>query len=109
MAYFEAILQNMWEARFFRRAPGHLLHQDDALRKRYGNFVPLSLDRAMEVYRGLQRSGLLEAPYPRGEAREHLDKMKQRYRQAADTLTLLFMRSTPPDTAESAAPARNGA
>lgn len=158
MGYFEAILQNMWEARFFHRDPGHLLDQDDALRERYGNFVRLSLDQGMEVYRGLQRSGLLEAteedirallvntwvlaaswtgfvhallpagerqapldralleqgiyqlicleaPYLRGQALTHLEEMKQRYRQAPDTLTLLFSRSSPPERSESAAPA----
>ncbi len=162
VGYFESILQNMWEARFFHRDPGHLLDQDDALRERYGNFVRLSLDRAMEVYRGLQRSGLieateeeirallvntwvlaaswtgfvhsllpagerqaaldrelleqgiyqlicLEAPYLRGEALEHLEEMKRRYRKAPDTLTLLFSRSCPPDTATPDLPASNGA
>lgn len=161
MGYFESILQNMWEARFFHRDPGHLLDQDDVLREHYGAFVRHSMDQALAVYRGLQRAGLieaseeelqallvntwvlasswtgfvhsllpadsrqasldkalleqgvyqivcLEAPYLRGEALEHLDEMKRRYRQAPDTLALLFSRSSPSDTAESGAPASSG-
>lgn len=61
MGYFEAILESMWETRFFHRDLGHLLDQDADLRRRYTRFARLGLERALEVYRGLQRSGLIQA------------------------------------------------
>jgi AcrR family transcriptional regulator len=61
LGYFEGILGSMWEARFLHRDLGHLLEQDERLRQRYTAFVRDSLDRAMAVYRGLLRAGLIEA------------------------------------------------
>lgn len=160
MGYFESILQNMWEARFFHRDPGHLLDQDDTLRDHYGDFVRRTMDQAWWIYQGLREAGLiaasdeeiqallvntwvlasswtgfvhsllpsgerqprldkalleqgiyqiicLEAPYLRGEALDHLEDMKARYRQTPDTLALLFSRATRPDSPESDAPANS--
>lgn len=144
VAYLEAILQNMWQARFFHRELGHLLDADEHLRRRYADFARRSLDQGLQVYRGLRHAGLLEAtdeelesllvntwvliaswtgfvhalvpgerldeeldrtllrqgiyqiicleaPYLRGEALEHLDTMKDAYRQGShSTLELLF-------------------
>ena len=61
VGYLEAILQSMWETRFFHRDLAHLLNQDDELRRRYGLFVRKSLDQGLAVYRGLRAAGLIEA------------------------------------------------
>ena len=61
MGYLEAILRNMWETRFFHRELAHLLDADEQLRRRYADFARRSLDQGLQVYRGLRRSGLMEA------------------------------------------------
>lgn len=61
MDYFEGLFRIMWEARFFHRDLGHLLDQDEQLRRRYNAFVRESMDESMLIYRQLQASGLIEA------------------------------------------------
>jgi AcrR family transcriptional regulator len=61
MDYFEALFRIMWEARFFHRDLGHLLDQDEELRRRYNAFVRDSMNESMEIYRQLQASGLIKA------------------------------------------------
>lgn len=61
MDYFEGLFQIMWEARFFHRDLGHLLDQDEKLRRRYNTFVRESMEESMAIYRQLQSSGLIEA------------------------------------------------
>ena len=61
VGYLEAILQSMWETRFFHRDLSHLLNQDDKLRRRYSDFVRRSLDQGLMVYRGLRGAGLIDA------------------------------------------------
>lgn len=61
MDYFEALFQIMWEARFFHRDLGHLLDQDQELRRRYNDFVRDSMNESMEIYRQLHASGLIQA------------------------------------------------
>ena len=61
MGYLEAILESMWEARFFHRDLAHLLAQDEDLRHRYNSFVQRTLGEGLAVYEGLRASGLIEA------------------------------------------------
>lgn len=60
VGYFEAILQSIWGARFLHRDLSHLLNQDEELREMYREFVGISLERGLNVYKGLRTSGLIE-------------------------------------------------
>lgn len=65
------------------------------------------LDRVL-VSQGIYQIICLEAPFLRGEALEHLQAMKERYAEGANTLALLFSSASRPDTPESGAPASSG-
>lgn len=61
MAYFEGILDNMWEYRFLHRDLEQMLDNIPALRERYRNFAPLVLSQGRRIYERLAESGLIEA------------------------------------------------
>lgn len=60
VGYFESILEGIWGARFLHRDLTHLLNQDESLRSQYREFVAISLERGLNVYKGLRSSGLIE-------------------------------------------------
>lgn len=61
MAYFEGILDNMWEYRFLHRDLEQMLDSSPALRERYRNFAPLILSQGRRIYERLAESGLISA------------------------------------------------
>lgn len=61
MAYFEGILDNMWEYRFLHRDLEQMLDGNAALRERYHHFARLVMSQGRRIYERLAESGLVEA------------------------------------------------
>lgn len=61
MAYFEGILDNMWEYRFLHRDLEQMLEGNPALRERYRHFARLVLSQGRRIYERLAESGMVEA------------------------------------------------
>lgn len=61
MAYFEGILENMWEYRFLHRDLEQMLEGNAALGERYRKFAGTVLSQGRRIYERLAASGLVEA------------------------------------------------